>query len=102
MSDFATIALPLFLISVIISIFGLWRRRMEPVIGGAILALPVSFYLMQTSDIGVLAWLMPIGLAGSAWLIKQGRFGWAWVLWLPQGIILVLIGMALFAWQFLF
>ncbi len=99
MSQFASIAFPLFILSVIISVFGLARRRAEPLIGGAILSLPVSYYLMQSSDIGALVWLMPLGLAGSAWMIKQGRIGWAWALWAPQAVILALIGLALFAWQ---
>ncbi|MEF3274395.1 MAG: hypothetical protein K6356_08355 [Chloroflexus sp.] len=101
MSQFASIAVPLFIASVIISIFGLIRRQMEPVIGGAILALPISYDLMQNSDLGVLVWLMPISLFGSALMVKQGRIRWAWVLWLPQGAVLVLLGLALFAWIFL-
>lgn len=98
MFDNTTFIFPAFILAVVLGVLGAWRKMVWVLVLSAVLSLPMAYYLAGTSDLGLLAWLIPLATFGAAYALHQNKPRLAWVLLLPMLGTVLLLALALTAW----
>ena len=87
-----SLTIPALLVALGLGIFGAWRQKKWFAVAAAFLLAPVAWVMTFGTDFGLLAWLLPLSLLGSAFAIQKGIRWLTWVLLLPLlGILLIYI-----------
>ncbi len=94
----ASFGLPALILSLFIAMAGLWFKKTLVVYISAVTSLPAAIYFSQTSDLGLIAYLIPILFALSGWLLQKGKNKLAWLALLPMLAWLLLIIFAVVMW----
>jgi hypothetical protein len=81
---------PAIIIALLLSLFGIIRRKPRVLIASAILVLPISFYLLGSPRIGWLGLLIPFLFVGVGMAIYRKKIVLAWSLLVPY--------IAVFSW----
>jgi hypothetical protein len=97
-TQLASLGLPIMLLALGVSLFGVWRQKKWLPVIGAVLIVPFAWYLTSSSDFGLLAWLLPLSLLGAAFALHRGPRWLAWFLLLPLVGVFLLFVMAIFIW----
>ena len=74
---------PAVIVSLLVSVIGVWKEKYWLVIIGALLFIPFSYYLFGVSY----GFFLPLFQIGSAVAVRAKRKIWAWVLLLPAFLI---------------
>jgi hypothetical protein len=75
--------LPAVLVSLILSVIGVWKDRFWLVLLGAVLFVPFSYYLNGSPGARGFAILLPFFQVVSAAAVRERNKVWAWVLLAP-------------------
>jgi len=83
-------------LSLVLSAAGIWKNNYWLVLMGALLLVPVAYYLSGAPDSKGIPALLPLFQVGSAAALREGYKGWAWLLLLPAlAAALCFVGTAL-------
>ena len=80
------ISIPL---SLAASVIGVWKDKFWLVLIGAVLFLPISYYLNGSPTLHGLAILLPLFQVGSAAAVREGNKRWAWFLLAPAFLMVI-------------
>jgi hypothetical protein len=78
-----------FPLSLVVSIIGILKNRFWLVLIGAVLFLPISYYLNGSPTLHGLAILLPLFQVGSAVAVREGNTRWAWILLVPAFLMVI-------------
>ena len=93
--------LPAALLSLVLSLIGVWKGKFWLVILGAVLFIPFSYYLNGSPGLRGFAILLPLFQMASAAAVRERNKMWAWFLLVPAFLASFwLLGVALY-YQFL-
>ena len=89
--------LPAALISLVLSVIGVWKDRFWLVILGALLFFPFAYYLNGSPGLRGFAILLPFFQVVSAAAVRERNKVWAWMLLVPAfAASLWVLGVALY------
>lgn len=89
--------LPAALLSLVVSIIGVWKEKFWLVILGAVLLIPFSYYLNGAPGMKGFAILLPLFQMVSAAAVRERNRIWAWILLVPAfAASLWVLGVALY------
>jgi hypothetical protein len=75
--------LPAVLLSLVLSVIGVWRDKFWLVILGAVLIIPFAYYLNGSPGLRGFAILLPLFQMVSGAAVREKSKVWAWILLIP-------------------
>jgi hypothetical protein len=82
---------PVVLLSLAVTVAGLWMKKPWMAVLGGALCIPFTFYLFVFTYLRYFAFLLPLFQFGAAWAVRAGHRTLAWLLLLPLVGTLVLL-----------
>ena len=76
-------------LSLAASVSGVLKDKFWLVLIGAVLFLPISYYLNGSPTLHGFAILLPLFQVGSAAAVREGNKRWAWLLLLPAFLMVI-------------
>ena len=78
---------PAILLAIVLSVWGIARRRPAGLYVAAVIAAPFSLYLGGTPRVGWLGLIIPVLLLGAGMAVRYRRVEIAWLLLMPVVVI---------------
>ncbi|HEX2991391.1 MAG TPA: hypothetical protein VHO49_11990 [Anaerolineales bacterium] len=75
--------LPAVLLSLVLSVIGVWKDKFWLVVLGAVLIIPFAYYLNGSPGLRGFAILLPLFQMVSAAAVREKSKVWAWILLVP-------------------
>ena len=83
---------PAVILSLLVSVIGVLKQKIWPVLLGAVLFAPFSYYLSGLPGLAGLPILLPGFHVGSAVAVREKNTFWAWLLLLPAFFVVLWVG----------
>jgi len=87
-------------LSLVLSVIGVWKDKFWLVLIGAVLFLPISYYLNGSPTLSGLVILLPLFQVGSAAAVGEGNKRWAWLLLAPAFLMVIWFVAVIVLYQF--
>ena len=82
---------PVVLLSLAVTVAGIWMRKPWMVALGGALCIPFTVYLFGFTYLHFFAFLLPFFQFGAAWAVRAGRKILPWILLVPLASILIIL-----------
>ena len=82
---------PVVLLSLAVTVAGIWMRKPWMVLLGGVLCFPFTVYLYGFTYLHFFAFLLPFFQFGAAWAVRAGRKILPWILLVPLASILIIL-----------
>jgi hypothetical protein len=82
---------PAVFVSLLVSAIGVWKGKYWPVVVGALLFIPFSYYLNGAAHNNGLPFLLPLFQILSAAAVREKNKPWAWILLAPSLLVTLYI-----------